>query len=353
MTTEIQQVIIQKEEDEKVSEEEFYSMLKLIAPGTNLRKALEGILHSGKGALIAIENEHLAPLIDGGFRLNCKFSYQKLIEISKMDGAIILSKDLKRIMFANVLLTPNSKIRTSETGTRHKAGERTAKQISGLVIAISERKKEIMLFYKNRKYKIKESGEIIRKASDYIQVLERQRELFDHHLENLNKMELKNYVNLNNAIKTIQKGKTIQKISEELKKYLIELGDEGKLLKTRLKEILSNVEDETNLIIKDYSNIEYKIATTLLEELSYDELLDKERIVKILGHENVRKIMHIAGWRILSKTSLSEPEIAGLIKESGNLEIINTSDISTGVGLLPPEKFAILKVEIERMKLGI
>lgn len=353
MIKEIQQAITKEEGEKNVSEEEFYSILKLIAPGTNLRKALEGILSSGKGALIAIENEYLYPLIDGGFKINCKFSYQKLTEISKMDGAIILSKDLKRIIFANVLLTPDSKIRTSETGTRHKAGERTAKQISGLVIAISERKKEIMVFYKNKKYKIKNSEEIIRKASDYIQVLERQRQLFDYYLENLNKMELKNYVNLNNAIKTIQKGKVIQKISEELKKYLIELGDEGKLLKTRLKEILSNVEDETNLIIKDYSNIDYKIAISLLDELSYEDLLDKDRMLKILNHDSARKIMHIAGWRILSKTSLSEPEIAELVKESGNLETIGSSEITKEFGLISKDRFSLLKVELERLKLGI
>ena len=353
MKKEVQQVINQKEEKKEVSEEEFYTILKLFAPGTNLRKALEGILNSGNGALIAIENEHLPSLIDGGFKINCKFSYQKLVEISKMDGAIVLSGDLRRIIFANVLLTPNSKIRTSETGTRHKAAERTAKQISGLTIAISERKKEIMLFYKNKKYKLKNIEDIIRKASDYIQVLERQRQLFDYNLENLNRMELKNYVNLNNAIKTIQRGKVIQKISEELSRYILELGDEGKLLKIRLKEILLNVEEEANLVIKDYSNIEYKIAISLLDELSYEELLDKDRIVKILGHENIRKIMHIAGWRILSKTSLSEPEIADLIKESGNFETIHLSDIAKEFESLSKDRFSLLKVELERLKLGI
>lgn len=352
MTTEVQQKITPPD-NEKASEDEFYHALKLVAPGTSLRKALDGILKSSKGALIVVKNEFVPPLMDGGFRVNCKFSYQKLIELSKMDGAIILSKDLKKINFANVLLTPDSKIKTSETGTRYKAAERTAKQISGLSIAVSERKKEIVLFYKNLRYHIKEIPEIIRKVGEHIQILERQKELFDKYLETLNRLELKNYINLNHAIKTIQKGKVIQKISKELSKYLIELGDEGVLLKTRLKEILQDVEEETNLIIKDYANIEAKEATSKLDGLSYEELLDKERILQILNHESYRKIVGVSGWRILSKTSLTEPEIVDLIKEAGVLETITSSNITQEFGSIPRDKFSLLKVELERLKLAI
>ena len=92
---EIQQTITSQKGG--TSEEEFYSVLKLISPGTNLRKALDGMVSSGRGALIVVEKPALYKIIDGGFRVNCKFSYQKLVELSKMDGAIILSNDLKKI----------------------------------------------------------------------------------------------------------------------------------------------------------------------------------------------------------------------------------------------------------------
>ena len=112
---------------EKASEEEFLNILRLVAPGTNLRTALEGIVKIGKGALIVVENEMTGEIRDGGFKLNCRFTPQKLMELSKMDGAMILSKDMKKIMYCNVLLTPDNKIPTNETGTRHKAAERSAK----------------------------------------------------------------------------------------------------------------------------------------------------------------------------------------------------------------------------------
>jgi len=351
---EIQQRISENPNDTKVSESEFYSILKIVSPGTGLRTALEGIISSGKGALIVIENEFLEPLIDGGFGVNSKFTPQKLIELSKMDGAIILSKDFKKINKVNVLLTPDSKIKTTQTGSRHKAGERTAKQISGLVIAVSERKKEITIFYKTKKYKLRETSEITRKANEYLQILEKQRELFDVYLENLNKIELRNYVSLNQVIKTIQKGKAIQKISEDLKRYLIELGTEGKLFETRLKEILYYLVEETNLIIRDYSNTNYKESITFLDSLSYEELLEKEKILKSLNHESVREIVPATGWRMLSKTNLTDNEISHLIKEIGFEKIISADiEKSPDENIISKDKFGLLKVELEKIKLGV
>ena len=115
----------------------FLEVLGKLSPGKSLRTALDDILEGKTGALIVVDCSALKDMIDGGFRINCKFTSQKLSELAKMDGAIVLSNDLKRILFANVLLVPDSKILTNETGTRHKAAERTAKQTGTIVIAVS------------------------------------------------------------------------------------------------------------------------------------------------------------------------------------------------------------------------
>lgn len=351
-TKEIQATIlpIPPKNGEKVPKEEFFSILKMISPGTNFRTALDGIVKTGKGAIIVIENEKVAPLIDGGFRINCRFTPQRIVELSKMDGAMILSKDLKKLNYANVLLTPSSAIKTSETGTRHKAAERTAKQAECPVIAISERRHEIALFYKNMKHIVKNTDELLRKSNEHIQLLEKQRELFDHYLEKLTKAELKDFVSVNHAIGAIQKGRIIQKIAEDLKKNLVELGNESTLLKTRLKEITQNVEKETDLVVKDYSKIGLKKSKVLLESLNYDEILDAENIRRVLAREQALKSDAVKGWRILSKTSLLEPEIAGIIKEAGNIGRAINSGIKFYSQLLGEERAKILKDEIERIK---
>ncbi|MEK6848512.1 MAG: diadenylate cyclase [Nanoarchaeota archaeon] len=254
--------------------------------------------------------------------------------------------------YANVLLTPNSKIKTLETGSRHKAGERTAKQIAGLGIAISERKHEINLFYKTIKYHVRNTEQILRKANEQIQLIEKQRELFDTYLEKLTRLELRNYPSLHQGLLVIQKGRIIQKIADEIKKYTVELGNEGTLLKTRLKEITMGVEREMNLVIKDYTLLDTKRSKMLLEELSYDEILDQENIIRVLAYTPGRQLLPIKGWRILSKTSLPEADIAKLLKDKDSLGEIIHSNARSYFEIIGEERAKAFKDEIEKIKLN-
>jgi len=340
-------------QNSKATQEEFESILRMVAPGTSLRTALDGALKTERGALIAIENEDVPRIIDGGFRINAIFTPQRLIELSKMDGAIILSKDIKRINYANVLLTPDSKLKSVETGTRHKAAERTAKQSGTLVIAISERKHEITLYYKNMRYPLVSTDELLRKANENIQILEKQRDLFDTHVEKLTRMELRNHNSLNQAVSAIQKGKVVQKIATDLRKVIIELGKEGTLLKTRLREIVGNVEEETDLILKDYSNLNQKKSKMFLDMLTYEELLEKDNILSALAYEKTVKSDSIKGWRVLSKTSLSEQDVALLIKEAGSLGKAIHSGKEFYYSILGEGKAPLFLDELNRIKLNI
>ena len=336
----------------KVPEEEFHSVLRMVAPGTGLRTSLDSTLKAGKGALIVIENEWVLPLIDGGFRVNCRFTPQRLVELTKMDGAIILSKDLKRINDANVTLVPDSSIKTLETGTRHKAAERTAKQTGTLVIAISERRNEITLFYKNIKYALKNTEEVMQKANDYLQLLEKQRELLDHHVDKLTKLELRNHPSLQQALHVIQKGRLIQKIAADMKRHIIEAGSEGMLLKARLKELLQGVDRETTLVIRDYTKLDVKKSKILLESLSYDEIPVQENILRALAYETLAQAIPVKGWRILSRTSLQEAEIAAIVKEAGSLGKAIHSNAAQFTAVIGQEKAQRFKEEIDKIKLN-
>ncbi len=349
---EIQDTILPSvQRDDYVTEEEFANVLKMVAPGTQLRAALDGALKAGKGALIVLENEHVLPVLDGGFKINCRFTQQRLVELCKMDGAIVLSKDAKKINYANVLLTPDSKIKTMETGTRHKAAERTAKQTQSFVIAISERKHEISLFYKGIKYHLKNTDEVLRKSNEHLQMLEKQRELFDKYMERLNRLELRNYPNVQQACQVIQKGRMIQKISSDVRKSIIELGSEGTLLKSRLKEIFQGVDKETNLVLKDYTRLDVKKSRTLLESLSYDEILDQDNILRVLAYESQPEAMPIKGWRILSKTGLSDEEINNITRSFGTLGKILHSNMKEYMSVLGEQQGFVAKEEIDKLKL--
>ena len=162
-------------EEEKV----FMEYLKKVSPGTSLRTVLDDLIRSELGALIVFATPEVEKCFEGGFRLNCRFSPERLFELCKMDGAIIVSADLKRILYANVLLIPDNSIHTSETGTRHKAAEKTAKQAGAFVIAISERRKKVSLYYKTTRYFLKSSEELLREINSSLQILENQKEILD------------------------------------------------------------------------------------------------------------------------------------------------------------------------------
>src|SRR5256885_14836991 len=96
-----------------------------VAPGRPLREGLDRILQADMGALIVVgDGPEVLAICSGGFLLDAEFSPQRLSELAKMDGAIVLAADGSRIARANIHLVPNPNVTTSETGTPHRTSER-------------------------------------------------------------------------------------------------------------------------------------------------------------------------------------------------------------------------------------
>ncbi|MFT7021428.1 MAG: diadenylate cyclase, partial [Rhodococcus sp. (in: high G+C Gram-positive bacteria)] len=110
-----------------------------LAPGTTLRDGLERILRGRTGGLIVLGyDDEVEAICDGGFELDVEFSPTRLRELSKMDGAVVLSTDGNKIVRSNVQLVPDHQIPTVESGTRHRAAERTAMQTGYPVVSVSQ-----------------------------------------------------------------------------------------------------------------------------------------------------------------------------------------------------------------------
>ena len=108
---------------------ELMNILKIMAPGTSLREGLENILRAKTGGLIVLgDSKEILEIVDGGFAINAEYSPAYIYELAKMDGAIVISSDLKKILYANTQLMPSPTIPTFETGTRHRTAQRIAKQ---------------------------------------------------------------------------------------------------------------------------------------------------------------------------------------------------------------------------------
>jgi diadenylate cyclase len=303
----------------------FLDVLGKLAPGKSLRTALDDILEGETGALIVVDCPELKGLIDGGFRINCKFTNQKLAELAKMDGAIILSDDLKKILFANILLVPDSKITSNETGTRHKAAERIAKQTGTMVVAVSERRSKITLFYEDKKYILEHSESILRRATETLNILEKQREIFDDILKNLNVLEITKLVSVADVCSVLQRIEVIIKMRESMKRYLIELGNQGTIIRMRIREIFKGLDMLDDFIIKDYSNKPQNIKK-ILEGISFEGVIDTESLSRMIFEASPDTQIIPKGYRILSKLNLTEREIKGLITNFENLSgIVNAT----------------------------
>ncbi|MDO8517146.1 MAG: DNA integrity scanning diadenylate cyclase DisA [Nanoarchaeota archaeon] len=294
--------------------------LKKVAPGTALRTTMDDILRSKLGALIVFDAQGLDSIMEGGFRVNCRFTSQRLFELCKMDGAVIVSSDLKRILYANVMLLPDSTILTNETGTRHKSGERAAKQFNTFVIAISERKAKTTLYLPKAKYFLKDAGELLREVSTALQVLEKQREIFNDLLGKLNILEMSELVSISDVCMAIQRAEMILKISEAIKRDFIELGKESNIMNMRYKELLRGINKIEDEIIRDYSSTTLKRTKTQLSNLSYDDLLDLNSVSKALtSGMTLEENISTRGFRFLSHLKLKEKESSQIVKQFGSL----------------------------------
>ena len=287
-------------------------LLKLIAPGTPIRDGLENILRAKTGALLLItdNNDVIKEVVDGGFYINEEYTSSKLYELAKMDGAIVLSGDLKKILFANAQLIPSRQIETRETGTRHRTAERTAKQTGELVISISQRRNIITIFKGNSRYILEDTNAVLNKSNQGIQTLERYKKVFDNRLSILNEYEFNDIVTLKNVIDVIQRAEMVMRIADEIKSQIYELGNDGRLVNMQLEELMGGLEKEEALIIKDYMAPARKRRTPekVIEELSkiqYEEITKETTIAKLLGYEtfdNYDEVgVYTRGYRILNK----------------------------------------------------
>lgn len=306
----------------EIEQKDFFDVLKMVAPGTSIRAALDDLLNAEMGALVVIDNGKVSSIVEKGFKIYSKFSPQKLVELAKMDGAIVLSKNVKKVLYANTLLAPNPQISTRETGTRHKAAERTSKQTGAIVIAISERKRKMTLYYGDKRHELRKSSEVLRRASENMQILEKQRESLNEVILDLNVLELQKMVTINDVSKVIQNFEILKRISEVIKKYLIELGKEGMIVSSRVKSLTRGLDREEEFVLRDYFGTKYSQVVNLLEKMDLDSLLETQDISEILFEElNDRKISP-RGLRILKKTNIPERYIDSLVAHFENFEKI-------------------------------
>lgn len=310
--------------------------LAMVAPGTPLRDGLERILHAQRGALVVIgDGPQVLSICTGGFLLDAEFTPQRLSELAKMDGAIIVSSDASRIARANVHLMPSSSVPTNETGTRHRTAQRVARSIDVPVLSVSAAMNLITVYRHGESHVLQRVGRVMDQATQGLQSLERFRERFDVALTALTGLEVEDTVTVRDVVAVLQPAEQLVRISAETAGRLVELGDDGQLLRLQLEEVTEGVGDVRALVVQDYVcsraagdgcspdgadlRRDCERAVDALAHLEFEDLLDADKVASALGllprEDGLDASVDARGYRLLRKLPRVPPVLLDRLVE--------------------------------------
>jgi diadenylate cyclase len=340
--------------------------LALVAPGRPLREGLERVLLANRGALIVVgDDADVLSICTGGFLLDAEFTPQRLSELAKLDGAIIVSADAGRIARANVHLMPNPSIATSETGTRHRTAERMARSIDVPVISVSASMGVVTVYRGNAKHVLQSASRLHERIGQALQTLERFRQRLDAAVGTLSALEIEDTVTLRDVTAVLQPAELAVRIADEIDSELVELGDDARLLRLQLEELLDGVAPVRRLVVRDYMRAGPAVRTSngpavtggdgvasaraglehalqALARLTTEDLLDTRRVAAALGLAPAQLDLDTAleprGYRLLHRLPrFPEAVIDGIVEHFTGLHKIMRASVGdleevSGVG---------------------
>ena len=290
--------------------------LAKVAPGTIFRLGLESVKEANTGALIVVgDSPELMSIVSGGFHIGADFTPARLYELAKMDGAIILNRDASRIIMVNVQLDPDASLISNETGIRHRTAERVAQQTGQLVVAISQRRGVVTLFWGQNSFRLRDISVLLAKANQALQTLEKYRSVFNRDLQRLGSLEFEDMATAIEVCDAISHGLRVTIVGEEIQSYIAELGNEGRLVRMQLDELLFNAAKENLLIVKDYNTTNRDAGDIMKQLLTQQRESGSDEIViaRMLGlgssTAQLEQQVSSRGYRILYKIPRLPPSI--------------------------------------------
>lgn len=324
--------------------------LSAVAPGTAMRDGLERVLRGNTGGLIILGwDKTVETMCTGGFVLDVEFAATRLRELCKLDGGIVVSSDLSKILRAGVQFVPDATIPTEETGTRHRTADRVSKQVGFPVVSVSQSMRLIALYVDGQRRVLEDSAAILSRANQALATLERYKLRLDEVAGTLSALEIEDLVTVRDVSAVAQRLEMVRRIATEIAEYVVELGTDGRLLALQLDELIAGVEPERELVVRDYvPEPTAKRSRTVdqalheLDALTHAELLELPTVARALGYtgspEAIDSGVSPRGFRLLAKVPrLPGAIIDRLVEHFGSLQKLlaaSVDDLQTvdGVG---------------------
>ena len=237
---------------------------------------------------------------------------------------------------ANVHLVPDPDIPTTETGTRHRTAERVARQIEVPVFTVSEEMGVVSVHFRGHKRTLVAIPRVLAHADQALQILGRYKARLDGVTGALSALEVEDLVTLRDVATVLQRAEMVRRIADEIEGYVVELGDDGRLVALQLEELTGGVEDDRRLVGRDYfvesANRTLEIVITQLADLSDEGLLDLRVVASLLGlppDPDLDSSVQPRGYRLLNRIPRLPDTIADhVIERFGRLPKIMRASIS-------------------------
>ena len=303
--------------------------IRLTAPGQPLRTALDMIIAGHIGALICVGDvDAVLAAGNDGFPLSISFTSNRLFELSKMDGAIVIDGDLNQILRANFHLNPDPSLATSETGMRHRTAARMSVLTDAIVISVSERRSVVNVYVDGTSYQIQPIAEVMSSVNQLVATMQTTRTSLDRALLRLTALELDDYVTLGDITSIFSSFEILQQAKDELEDCIEKLGNQGKLVRMQLEQLAGpNMEREYDLMIRDYAaDASEENAQRIRAEffaMSAQDLTNPKRVAEVLGFEDLDEdsVLSPLGLRTLSRVSVVRDGVAErIVDEYGSLQ---------------------------------
>jgi diadenylate cyclase len=254
----------------------------------------------------------------------------RLYELSKMDGAIVVSPDFSTIHYANAYLHPDADILSGETGMRHLAAHRTSQQCDVLTLSVSERRSTVTLYLKGHAPQLLDPvGVVLEKAEAALTTLEKFTGRLRQEIRRLTTHEYENSVSLKEVIEVLRTFEHTVHITEDIEAYITELGEEGRLIRLQLEQSTHWIPEQHENLLRDYvsEGVSLEEVRERLQNLRMEQLSDDSRLAKALGYSpselSDETVLKPRGYRQLSQVPrLPERAREQLVEEFGFLQDI-------------------------------
>lgn len=324
-----------------------------------MRTAMERIVQQGNGALVVVgSGPEMDAVASGGFILrDSEFTPARLAELAKMDGAIILDEEGKRILRANAHLLPDPSISTDETGSRFRTSERMARMTGRPVLAISEERGQCFLFYGDRKHRLRTPSELLVRINQELQTLERFRSRLVEAEERLTRLVVNDQATVGDAMTVLQRTELVRRIGDRVSRLAVDLGEEGQLAGLQHADLMMGVKELQEVLARDYLQENGDRGSELLRilgSLPLADLYDIDQLCTLLDLDDagsgVRPMGHrlVGGMPGLPKSV--RDALVGHFGDFGKILVASVADLSmvSGVGEAQARAFRRYLDQLER-----